>query len=90
MASPGFSTTLPTSRPALSSGSRGAPSNCTIPAARMALWSRTSLQQRLVKTDGRLVKYARHYRLMLAENQPTRQLSGRMVRPIDVLAVATG
>ncbi|MGA2772411.1 MAG: hypothetical protein ABSG26_16475 [Bryobacteraceae bacterium] len=56
----------------------------------MALWSRTSLQQRLVKTDGRLVKYARHYRLMLAENQPTRQLSGRMVRPIDVLAVATG
>jgi len=28
-------------------------------------WSLTSLQQRLVKTDGRLVKYARYYRLML-------------------------
>jgi hypothetical protein len=37
-------------------------------------WSLTSLQQRLVKTGGRLVKHARYYWLMLA----------------DVLAVASG
>jgi hypothetical protein len=30
-------------------------------------WSLTSLQQRLVKTGGRLIKHARHYWLLLAE-----------------------
>ena len=30
-------------------------------------WSLTSLQQRLVKTGGRLVKHARYYWLLLAE-----------------------
>jgi hypothetical protein len=33
-------------------------------------WSRTSLQQWLVKTGGRLVKHARYYWLMLAEIGP--------------------
>jgi len=30
-------------------------------------WSLTSLQKRLVKTGGRLVKHARYYWLLLAE-----------------------
>ncbi len=34
-------------------------------------WSLTSLQQRLVKTGGRLVKHARYYWLMLAESHLT-------------------
>jgi hypothetical protein len=32
-------------------------------------WSLTSLQQRLVKTGGRLIKHARYYWLLLAESQ---------------------
>jgi hypothetical protein len=39
-------------------------------------WSLTSLQQRLVKTGGRLIKQARYYRLLLAESQLTRRLFG--------------
>jgi len=53
-------------------------------------WSLTSLQQRLVKTGGRLVKHARYYWLMLAESHLTRRLFGSMVRRIDALAVASG
>ena len=53
-------------------------------------WPLTSLQQRLVKTGGRLVKHARYYWLMLAESHLTRRLFGSMVRRIDALAVATG
>jgi hypothetical protein len=34
-------------------------------------WSLTSLQQRLVKTGGRLVKHARYYWLLLAESHKT-------------------
>ena len=33
---------------------------------RITRWSLTSLQQRLVKTGGRLVKHARYYWLLLA------------------------
>jgi hypothetical protein len=51
-------------------------------------WSLTSLQQRLVRTGGRLVKHARYYWLMLAESHLTRRLFGSMVRRIDALAVA--
>jgi len=40
-------------------------------------WSLTSLQQRLVKTGGRLVKHARCYWLMLAESHLTRRLLAR-------------
>jgi hypothetical protein len=34
---------------------------------RINKWSLSSLQQRLVKTGGRLTKHARHYWLLLAE-----------------------
>jgi hypothetical protein len=43
-------------------------------------WSLTSLQQRLVKTGGRLIKHARYYWLLLAESHLTRQLFARMPR----------
>jgi len=36
-------------------------------------WSLTSLQQRVVKTGGRLVKHARYYWLRLAEGHLNRQ-----------------
>jgi hypothetical protein len=53
-------------------------------------WSLTSVQQRLVKTGGRLVKHARYYWLMLAESHLTRRLFGAMVGRIAALPVATG
>src|SRR6266404_6605213 len=53
-------------------------------------WSLTSLQQRLVKTGGRLVKHARYYWLLLAESHLTRRLFARMVRRIGALEVASG
>jgi len=53
-------------------------------------WSLTSLQQRLVKTGGRLVKHARYYWLMLAESHLTRRLFGSMVRRIEALPAPTG
>ncbi len=54
-------------------------------------WSLTSLQQRLVKTGGRLVKHARYYYwLLLAESQLTGRLFGSMVRRIAALPVPTG
>jgi hypothetical protein len=53
-------------------------------------WSLTSLQQRLAKTGGRLIKRARYYWLMLAESHLTRRLFGSMVGRIDALAAPTG
>jgi hypothetical protein len=50
----------------------------------------TSLQQRLVKTGGRLVKHARYYWLLLAESHLTRRLFGSMVRRIAVLSLPAG
>ena len=44
-----------------------------------------SLQQRLVKTGGRLVKQARYYWPLLAESHLTRRLFGIMVRRIAAL-----
>ena len=41
---------------------------------RIENWSLTSLQQRLVKTGGRLVKHARYYWLLLAEGHLTRRM----------------
>ena len=40
---------------------------------RIGNWSLTSLQQRLVKTGGRLVKHARYYWLLLAEGHLSRE-----------------
>jgi hypothetical protein len=57
---------------------------------RIENWSLTSLQQRLVKTGGRLVKHARYFWLLLAEGHLTRQLFGNMVRRIAVLSLPAG
>ena len=53
-------------------------------------WSLTSLQQRLVKTGGRLVKHARYYWLLLAEGHLNRRLFGEMLRRIWALPVPDG
>ena len=53
-------------------------------------WSLTSLQQRLVKTGGRLIKHARYYWLLLAESHLTRRLFGGMLRRIAALPSPAG
>ena len=53
-------------------------------------WSLTSLQQRLVKTGGRLIKHARYYWLLLAESHLTRRLFGCMLRRIAALPSPAG
>jgi len=57
---------------------------------RIEKWSLTSLQQRLMKTGGRLVKHARYYWLLLAESHLTRRLFGGMVRRIAALPLPAG
>jgi Transposase DDE domain group 1 len=52
-------------------------------------WSLTSLQQRLVKTGGRLVKHARYCWLLLAEGHLTRRRFGAMLGRIALLQVPT-
>jgi len=47
---------------------------------RVGKWSLTGLQQRLVKTGGRLIKHARYYWLLRAEGHLTRRLFGAMLR----------
>jgi len=53
-------------------------------------WSLTSLQQRLVKTGGRLLKHARYYWLLLAESHLTRRLFAGMLGKIAALSVPAG
>ena len=53
-------------------------------------WSLTSLQQRLVKTGGRLVKHARYYWLLLAESHLTKRLFGNMLGRIARLSLPAG
>lgn len=57
---------------------------------RIDSWSLTSLQQRLVKTGGRLIRDARYYWLLLAESHLTRRLFGAMLRRIWALPEPTG
>ena len=57
---------------------------------RIANWSLTSLQQRMVKTGGRLVKHARYYWLLLAESYLTRWLFASMLGRIDGLPLPSG
>jgi hypothetical protein len=57
---------------------------------RIENWSLTSLQQRLVKTGGRLVKHARYYWLLLAEGHLNRRRFGAMLGRITVLQLRTG
>jgi Transposase DDE domain group 1 len=53
---------------------------------RIDSWSLTSLQQRLVKTGGRLVRHARYYWLLLAESHLARRLFDSML--VEKLPVA--
>jgi len=53
-------------------------------------WSLTGLQQRLVKTGGRLVKHARYYWLLLAESHLTRRLFAGILGKIAALPVPAG
>jgi hypothetical protein len=57
---------------------------------RIGTWSLTSLQQRLVKTGGRLVKNARYYWPLLAEGHLTRRPFGSMLRIVAALPLADG
>ena len=57
---------------------------------RMKAWSLTSLQQRLMKTGGRLVKHARYYWLLLVEGHLNRRLFGDMLRRIWALPLPSG
>jgi hypothetical protein len=47
-----------------------------VPPEKIDAWSRTSLQQRLVKTGGRLIKHARYYWLLMDEGHLHRRLFG--------------
>jgi hypothetical protein len=55
-----------------------------------ATWSLTSVQQRLVKTGGRLIRHARYYWLLLAESHLTRRLFAGMLAKIAMLPSAAG
>ncbi len=49
-------------------------------------WSLTSLQQRLFKTGGRLIRHARYFILQVAEGQLTQRLFAQIIRRIERLA----
>jgi hypothetical protein len=55
-----------------------------------ALWSLPRLQERVVKTGGRLVKHARRYWLLPAEGQLTRERFGSMLRRVAMLPLPNG
>ena len=57
---------------------------------RIKNWSLTSLQQRLMKTGGRLVKHARYYWLLWAEGHLNRKLFGDMLHRIWALPLPSG
>ena len=57
---------------------------------RIDTWSLPSLQQRLIRTGGRLVKHARYYWLLLAEGHLTRSLFGAILRRLTALSVPAG
>jgi hypothetical protein len=52
---------------------------------RIKRWSLTSLQHRLMKTGGRLVRHARYYWLLLAEGHLNRKLFGEMMARLAAL-----
>ena len=69
-----------------SSHSLGAESVCQ----RIKRWSLMSLQHRLVKTGGQLVKHARYYWLLLAEGHLHRRLFSDMLRRLWALPLPAG
>jgi hypothetical protein len=58
--------------------------------ARVATWSLTSLQERLVKTGGRLIQHARYYWLQLAAGHLTRRLFAGILRKVAALPSPAG
>jgi hypothetical protein len=58
--------------------------------SRIKRWSLTSLQHRLMKTGGRLVKHARYYWVLLAEGHLNRRLFGEMLARLAALPVPGG
>jgi hypothetical protein len=54
------------------------------------MWSLTSLQQPLVKTEYRLIKHTRYCWLVLAESHVTRRLFGSMPDKIAPSSSPTG
>jgi DDE family transposase len=52
-------------------------------------WSLTSLQQRLFKTGGRLIRHARYFILQLAESQLTQRLFAQIIRRNRAARVAS-
>ena len=61
-----------------------------VPECRSACPGIRSLQHRLMKTGGRLVKHARYYWLLLAEGHLNRRLFGDMLRRIWALPLPSG
>jgi hypothetical protein len=61
-----------------------------VPPQRIGNWSLTSLQRRLLKTGGRLIKHARYYWLLLAEGHLNRNLLQDMLLRIWSLPVPAG
>ena len=57
-----------------------------LPVVAIQSWSLTSLQQRLFRTGGRLIRHARYFILQLAESQLTRRLFAQIIRRIERLA----
>ena len=57
---------------------------------RNKMWSLTSSRQPLRKTDGRLVKHARYYWLLLAESHLMRRLFASMLGWIKGLPLPSG
>jgi hypothetical protein len=57
---------------------------------RFDAWSLTSLQQRLGKTGGRLIKHSRYYWLLLAEGHLHQRLFGGMLQRIAALPMPSG
>ena len=53
-------------------------------------WSLTSLQTRMIKTGGRLVRHARRLVFQLAEVLVTRELLGGILERISQLRLAPG
>ena len=53
-------------------------------------WSLTGLQQRLVKTSGRLINHAHYYWLLLAESHLPRRLFGTMEWRMGALPLPAG
>jgi len=53
--------------------------------SQVATCSLTSLQQRLVKAGGRLIKHARYHWLLLAASHLTQRLFGSMLQRIAML-----